>query len=430
MNLENSSFDNIQSQVITPENASSIFSLFYQNSQHTVYKVKIKNKWMFLKRIAEEHQNNPIYIDNLQREFEIGFTLDHPGIVTYFNLGKDDKGTYLLTEYIEGQMLREYLTNHKPTSEFIKNFINQLIDILSYLHQKNIYHLDLKPENLLISAKNQQLKLIDFGLAHSDSYSKIPSGTKNYASPEMFLAPESCNASSDIYSVGIILLEFFTGSTNTATLNNVPMKYRKIIEKCIQKKQHERFQNYEELKKVFFNIKRNRSIFFILSLFILLIFSLMFYRKSISKNYTSNQKIKVLQTLKNIKHSKEKTKKIESNKNHIIQIYNNTDSLTILTNEFYKNKLHENDSIFICSVKDSLAEKYIQKIKLKLVEHSFRAKKLIFNDLLREAINEFEIKFESLTQSYDKHSLKYFESVRVYSDQEKKLRNQLNVLKQ
>ena len=270
MELDNSSFDSEHNHAITPENASNIVSLVYQSIHHNVYKIKINNRWMFLKRIVASQQNNPIYTENLQREFEIGFTLDHPGIVTYFNYGNDREGNYLLTEFIEGEMLREYLTRQKPSQEFILHFIAQLLDILHYLHQRNIYHLDLKPENILISAKNQQIKLIDFGLAHSDKYIKIPSGTLNYAAPEMFSNPESCNATSDIYSIGVILLELFTGSTERVNLPKIPVRYRKIIARCLAEKQEDRFQECEELKQALKSSKK-RTLRFSLILFVILL---------------------------------------------------------------------------------------------------------------------------------------------------------------
>ncbi len=271
MKLENSEFENDYNQAITPENASSIVSLIYQSSHHTVFKIKINNRWMFLKRIVTKQQNNPIYIENLQREFEIGFTLDHPGIVTYYNHGKDSEGHYLLTEYIEGKMLREYILQNKPTKDFILNFMSQMLDILNYLHSKNIYHLDLKPENILISSKNNQIKLIDFGLSNSDMYSKIPSGTYKYAAPEMFSHPEKCNAASDIYSLGILLLELFTGSIEKKELKLVPRNFQNLIAKCLNENQEDRFQNCKELSQALIQSKQlkiRRIIFLSLSILI------------------------------------------------------------------------------------------------------------------------------------------------------------------
>lgn len=271
MELVNSSFDSENNQAITPENASSIISLVYQSAHHNVYKIKINNRWMFLKRIVTSQKNNPVYIENLQREFEIGFNLDHPGIVTYYNYGNDREGNYLLTEFIEGEMLREYSARQKPLLEFIHQFIVQLLDILSYLQQRNIYHLDLKPENILIPVKNQQIKLIDFGFAHSDMYTKIPSGTMNYAAPEMFSNPKVCNAASDIYSVGVILLELFTRTTDRANLSKIPLHYRKIITRCLAEKQEDRFQQYEELKQVFNKAKKRKSLFLLIPIVIFLL---------------------------------------------------------------------------------------------------------------------------------------------------------------
>ncbi len=435
MNLENSSFENNNNQIITPENASSIVSLLYQSSQHTVYKVKINNRWMFLKRINEKHRNNPLYIDNLQREFEIGFSLDHPGIVNYFNLGKDHEGTYLLTEYVDGQMLREYLTKQKPTLEFIKKIINQLIDILSYLHKKNIYHLDLKPENLLISTKNEQLKLIDFGLAHADSYSKTPSGTPKYAAPEMFSSPELCNASSDIYSIGIILLELFTGSTDKQNIKNIPIIYRKTIKKCIKEKQLERFQNCQELHKALL-IERRKHRFIIFLTLCFLISIILIVNKKNQKSYPlfnkqaqqkiDNQKNKI-NTIK-APNSSFKVQKTNYSKNNINKINSSLDSLNQYISHWHKDKMTQKDSLFIIDLRVSLFEKYKQKIDDTLTYKGFRSKKTIIIELIHTCLEEFNNAFETHTSTLSKEKLSYFESLNFFKNEQNKLRKQLEVI--
>lgn len=284
MDLLNSEFDTNNTQAITPENASNLVSLLFQSKHHSVYRIKFNNKWMFLKRIIDSQKENPVYIQNLEKEFEIGFTLDHPGIVQYYNLGKDNQGYYIITEFIEGEMLRSLIAKGSINRKFINEFIDQILSVLEYLHDKGIYHLDLKPENIIISSKSKKLKLIDFGLAYSDSYSKNPSGTLTYASPEMFTSPESCNASSDIYSIGVILLELFTGSTDKSALNKVAYKYRKTISKCLELNQKDRIQSVPEFRK---NIKRsNQRIVKFFSLFFLtFILSFTFYNNA---NFSEN----------------------------------------------------------------------------------------------------------------------------------------------
>ena len=67
------------------------------------YKVRISGKWHFLKRPKQEFTNHPQYNAAFEKEFDIGYTLDHPNIVRYISKGKDKNGFYFLTEYVDGQ---------------------------------------------------------------------------------------------------------------------------------------------------------------------------------------------------------------------------------------------------------------------------------------------------------------------------------------
>ena len=126
------------------------------------YRVKLYGKLHFLKRLKPELRTNPRHVAALHKEFETGYNLDHPHLVRYLYCGDD----YLLTEYIDGSTLLEFA---KQNPEFFKSKANvsrllgSLLDVVEYLHSHQVVHLDLKPQNILITRVGHELKLTDLG---------------------------------------------------------------------------------------------------------------------------------------------------------------------------------------------------------------------------------------------------------------------------
>ena len=121
--------------------------------------------------------------------------------------------SYIIMEYAPYGDFYDFITASKlPIDDRLaRTYFRQLIDGLEYLHSKGIYHLDLKPENLLLG-ENFQLKIADFDLCHSSNDDKILThGTRFYRAPE--LANQNCSnpSSADIFSAGIFLFNLKTG---------------------------------------------------------------------------------------------------------------------------------------------------------------------------------------------------------------------------
>ena len=254
MDFESSSFENLEYNSVIPANGLNTELLSFQSNTSLVYKTKINNKWLLLKRLKPEYKELPQYIDAIEKEFRIGFNLDNPHIVKYLNKGTDAKGTYLIAEFVDGLTLRELLQkspNGISDKQLTKRIFAQLLDALEYLHKQQIYHLDLKPENIIITHKGDNVKIIDFGLSGTDSYISIASGTKKYCAPEQIDNPDNTDARSDIYSLGLILLELLTGKTDTSELKRISIRYRKIISKCIEPIQERRFNSIEQVNYLF-----------------------------------------------------------------------------------------------------------------------------------------------------------------------------------
>ena len=232
MTFESSSFE---------EDYSSVFSglkteilLNRDGGTSDVYKINAHGKWVVLKRIKPEYIGNTIIEKSFEKEFEIGFSLDHPHIIKYLNKGNDKTGTFIVTEYVDGKTLREHLKGGTIFSkEQLHKIINQIFEAIAYLHKKNIIHLDLKPENILLSDTTGNIKLIDFGFSYRDGQLPVKTGTKKYISPEQSSQPEKVNIKNDLYSIGVIIIELFTGKTDVSGVNRLPKNYRKVVQQCL-----------------------------------------------------------------------------------------------------------------------------------------------------------------------------------------------------
>jgi len=140
---------------------------------------------------------------------------DHPGLVKVLpNDGASHK--YVVMEWVEGQRLRQILDEQTRLSLGRSVQIAlKICDVLQYLHDRGVVHLDLKPDNIIVGA-HDDIKLIDFDLARKARPGLFamlrpkPIGTLDYASPEQ-VRGKACSVQSDIYSLGLILYEMLTG---------------------------------------------------------------------------------------------------------------------------------------------------------------------------------------------------------------------------
>lgn len=158
-------------------------------------------------------------------EIEILMNSDHPNIVRLHEFYEDSKYWHLVTEYLPGGELFDYLMKHKALSESTAcKFLKQLLGAVNYCHCLNIVHRDLKPENLLLASMNKEygqeacnakgedrlIKIIDFGtstIMHGALHKKC--GTSYYIAPEVLR--QSYNEKCDIWSVGVILFLLLSG---------------------------------------------------------------------------------------------------------------------------------------------------------------------------------------------------------------------------
>lgn len=173
------------------------------------------NQDVVLKIPLDDILNRPILYYQHQNEERISRYLDHPRIVRF--LRRDRSGIYLVMECIAGENLRKLLNKKKKLSlETACRFSLDIAEGLEFLHDRSIIHLDLKPDNIMVTPE-QEIKIIDFGLANHLAYNDLlaydlpgPKGTPYYIAPEQ-LCGSRVYKQSDIYSLGILLYEMLTG---------------------------------------------------------------------------------------------------------------------------------------------------------------------------------------------------------------------------
>ena len=163
----------------------------------------------------EDELDQHEFYRRLQREAELCGAMQHPNIVTLYDVGYDGEiVSYFATEYIDGEPLLARLrrTRPLPLGEAM-SIAADLLRGLTYAHSKGIIHRDIKPANILLTAEGQA-KIADFGVArplHSSlTATRSLVGTPNYMSPEQVkTAPVSPR--SDLFSAGVVLYEMLTG---------------------------------------------------------------------------------------------------------------------------------------------------------------------------------------------------------------------------
>ncbi|HEY6770592.1 MAG TPA: protein kinase [Candidatus Sulfotelmatobacter sp.] len=237
-----------------------------------------------LKLIRPASSENPDHIRRFELEARAAAALNHPNIVSIYDVGFDQGLHYIVSELLEGQTLRERLSAGPISSRQATDYVLQIVQGLAAAHERGIVHRDLKPENIFLTREGR-IKILDFGVAKLQSIFPNDADTKNvqsmatvtksgaivgtvaYMSPEQ-LRGKQVDHRSDIFSVGAILYEMLTGrrafagetevDTMTAVLReeppemdlaaaNIPSAFQEIARHCLEKEPENRFQSARDL---------------------------------------------------------------------------------------------------------------------------------------------------------------------------------------
>jgi serine/threonine-protein kinase len=162
-------------------------------------------------------------------EAEVVAVLQHPNIVTVFDVGEDDEFLYIAMQLVEGRSLQTEIEraakNPVPSKRLLQipailQIMAGVLDALEYAHRENVVHQDVKPGNILIETSTGRPFLVDFGIARTElteDESKYIHGTPIYMAPEQARG-EPTDARADIYAAGLVLWEALAGKLPNQTL--------------------------------------------------------------------------------------------------------------------------------------------------------------------------------------------------------------------
>ena len=243
--MESSQFSNSQTRFETIEPMDT------QGATCDTFRVKLYGKLHFLKRLKAEYANDIRYRESLRKEFEMGYRLEHPNLVRYISLDENS----ILMEYVDGETLTQRLANNPDyfsNQRHKDKFVRQLLSALQYLHSHQVLQLDLKPDNILLTHIDDDVKLIDLGFCRTDAFVDTQGYTSGFAAPEQ-LSGGAVDVRTDIYAFGKILEHLPNHSL-----------YNKVIARCTAENPSDRYQSVDE---VFHDINHRQRYFLYMAAF-------------------------------------------------------------------------------------------------------------------------------------------------------------------
>ncbi len=175
------------------------------------------NRPVAIKVIDTPFRADSDYVRRFEREAQMIAQLDHPHIVTVYRFGEANGLLYLAIQCIEGDSLDLLLAAYQESGDFISpeeasRIVREVCLALDYAHEEGIIHRDVKPANIMLDKKGRAV-LTDFGLALLTEMGTRGEtfGSPNYIAPEQAISSANVVPQSDIYAVGVILYEMFTG---------------------------------------------------------------------------------------------------------------------------------------------------------------------------------------------------------------------------
>ena len=239
-----------------------------------------------LKLLSAEYTSNRDRLHRFEQEACAASSLNHPNILTIYEVGSEGENHFMATEFIDGMTLRHKMTTQSLGTVEILDIALQVASALDEAHAAGIVHRDIKPENIMIR-RNGYVKLLDFGLAKLTEQTidrssldaeastrvfvqtdvGVVMGTSHYMSPEQSRG-QQVDARTDIWSLGVVLYEMtagkppFLGDTSTDVIvaitqkephplgrfsSDVPAELEWIVTKALRKDREERYQTAKEL---------------------------------------------------------------------------------------------------------------------------------------------------------------------------------------
>jgi eukaryotic-like serine/threonine-protein kinase len=233
-----------------------------------------------LKVLPRPAATDPIRLRRFENESKAAGALNHPNVLSVFDVGVHDESPYIVSEFLEGETLRSRLEGQRLAVRTALDFAVQIADGLAAAHAKGVVHRDLKPANLFVT-RDGRVKILDFGLAKLTvpftgsldatatwtTAAGVPLGTAGYMAPEQVEGREA-DARADIFSFGAVLYEMLSrrmafraataAESMTAILRedppplaklgrSLPASLDRIVRRCLEKRPERRFQSAHDL---------------------------------------------------------------------------------------------------------------------------------------------------------------------------------------
>jgi serine/threonine protein kinase/tetratricopeptide (TPR) repeat protein len=241
-------------------------------------------------KVMSRDENSPTGSIRFLREARAASAINHPNIVTIYEIGETGTHSYIAMEYIEGRSLRNLMSANEVNPENVLDISKQICDALSEAHQRGIIHRDIKPENILLTARGR-VKVVDFGLAKSVPMQRAIGGTTaaesltepgtvmgtlSYMSPEQ-LRGEALDERTDIFSFGIVLHEMIAGRLPFAGSNSLevaasilkdpafeigtlppglPRDITHVVSRALAKHREDRYESFEQIKQTIESLRQ------------------------------------------------------------------------------------------------------------------------------------------------------------------------------
>lgn len=245
---------------------------------YLAHDAKLKRQ-VALKILPPQFVSDPEYVRRFEQEARAISALNHPNLITIYDIGISDGVPFIATEFVEGQTVRDLIDDGLKINDALA-IATQVAEALSAAHSAAVLHRDIKPENIMVRPDGY-VKVLDFGLAKlsEQSSSERPNlasttqpgllmGTLAYMSPEQ-AAGDVVDQRTDIWSLGIVLYEMITGFSPTKGANRketlgtilskeplpaahtnpvFPIELEHILNKSLEKDRERRYQTASDFR--------------------------------------------------------------------------------------------------------------------------------------------------------------------------------------
>ena len=264
-------------------NRYRLLAILGEGGMATVYRAQdiMLGRTVAVKVLHERRADDEVFLAHFYREAQAAANLDHPNIVSVYDIGQDGNCHYIVMEYVEGRNLKELILERAPFPvEYALTVAIWVCTAVGAAHKAGLIHCDVKPQNILVTSDGR-IKVTDFGIARALTSTSVVEGgdvwgTPDYLSPEQ-AAGERLGPPSDVYSIGVVMYEMLTGRlpfegesgvalalkhlreepTPVNELNpHVPEGLARIVHKVLSKEPSARYRTASQLAQILINYHR------------------------------------------------------------------------------------------------------------------------------------------------------------------------------